>query len=62
VKGVAALVVAMADGKTPEDVLATDFEAQVEQLGLRNMLSSNRTQGIPNMIARIREAAARLVA
>jgi cysteine desulfuration protein SufE len=62
VKGVAALVVAMADGKTPEDVLATDFEGQVEQLGLRNMLSSNRTQGIPNMIARIREAAARLVA
>jgi len=29
---------------------------------LRNQLSSNRTQGVPNMIALIREAAARYAA
>ena len=62
VKGVAALIVAMADGKTPAEVLDTDFEGEVTRLGLRNMLSSNRTQGVPNMIARVREAAARLAA
>ena len=31
-------------------------------LDLRNQLSSNRTQGIPNMIALVRETAARLAA
>jgi cysteine desulfuration protein SufE len=61
-KGIVALVVAMADGKTPGEVLATDFEAAIDGLGLRQHLSSNRTQGLPNMIARVREAATRLAA
>ncbi len=61
-KGIVALVVAMADGKTAADVLATDFAGAIERLGLRQHLSSNRTQGLPNMIARVREAAARLAA
>ena len=61
-KGIVALVVAMADGKTAPDVLATDFEAAIDRLGLRQHLSSNRTQGLPNMIARVREAAGRLAA
>ncbi len=61
-KGIVALVVAMADGKTPAEVLKTDFEGAIERLGLRQHLSSNRTQGLPNMISRVREAARRLVA
>ncbi len=61
-KGIVALIVALADGKTPAEVLATDFEAMIARLGLRNHLSSNRTQGLPNMIARVREAALRLAA
>ena len=61
-KGIVALVVRMADGKTAADVLATDFEGTIERLGLRQHLSSNRTQGLPNMIARVREAATRLAA
>ena len=61
-KGIVALVVAMADGKPAAEVLATDFDAAIERLGLRQHLSSNRTQGLPNMIARVREAAARLAA
>jgi cysteine desulfuration protein SufE len=61
-KGIVALVVAMADGRTPPDVLRTDFEGAIERLGLRQHLSSNRTQGLPNMIARVREAATRLAA
>jgi cysteine desulfuration protein SufE len=61
-KGIVALVVAMADGRTPAEVLATDFEGAIDRLGLRRHLSSNRTQGLPNMIARVREAATRLAA
>lgn len=61
-KGIVALVVAMAERKTAEAVLATDFEGQIDALGLRQHLSSNRTQGLPNMIARVREAASRLAA
>lgn len=61
-KGIVALVVAMAEGRMAADVLSTDFEGAIDRLGLRQHLSSNRTQGLPNMIARVREAAARLVA
>ncbi len=59
-KGIVALIVALADGKSPEAVLATDFEGVIGELGLRAHLSSNRTQGVPNMIARVRAAATRL--
>ena len=61
-KGIVALVVAMADDKPAAEVLVTDFDAAIERLGLRQHLSSNRTQGLPNMIARVREAAHRLMA
>lgn len=61
-KGIVALVVSMAQGKQPAAVLATDFEGAIERLGLRQHLSSTRTQGLPNMIARVREAATRLAA
>lgn len=61
-KGIVALVVAMAEGRTAAEVLATDFEGAIDRLGLRQHLSSNRTQGLPNMIARVREAASRLAA
>lgn len=61
-KGIVALVVSMAEGKGPAAVLAMDFEGAIERLGLRRHLSSNRTQGLPNMIARVREAATRLAA
>jgi cysteine desulfuration protein SufE len=61
-KGIVAIIVALADGRPPADVLATDFEGEIARLGLRAQLSSNRTQGLPNMIARVREAATRLAA
>ena len=61
-KGIVALVVLMAEGKSPADVLSTDFEGAIDQLGLRQHLSSNRTQGLPNMISRVREAAGRRAA
>jgi cysteine desulfuration protein SufE len=58
-KGIIALVLKTVHGKTAADVLATDIEAELSPFDLKNQLSSNRTQGIPNMIALIRETAKR---
>ncbi len=41
------------------EILATDIESELAPFDLKAQLSSNRTQGIPNMIALIRETAAR---
>ena len=43
----------------PAEIAATDIEGALAPFDLRNQLSSNRTQGIPNMIALIRATAAR---
>lgn len=59
-KGIVALVLLAAQDRTPAEILATDFDAMLAPFDLKNQLSSNRTQGIPNMIALIRETAARL--
>lgn len=61
-KGIIALVLKTVDGKNAAEILDTDIEAGLEPFDLKNQLSSNRTQGIPNMIALIRETAARYVA
>jgi cysteine desulfuration protein SufE len=58
-KGIIALVLKTVHGKNAADVLATDIEAELSPFDLKNQLSSNRTQGIPNMIALIRETAQR---
>ena len=59
-KGIIALVLTAVQDKTPEEILATDIEGELGPFDLRNQLSSNRTQGIPNMIALIRQTAERL--
>ena len=59
-KGIIALVLATVQDRPAQAILATDIEATLAPFDLRNQLSSNRTQGIPNMIALIRETAARL--
>lgn len=58
-KGIIALVLAAVQNKPAAEVATTDIEAALAPFDLRNQLSSNRTQGIPNMIALIRETAAR---
>jgi cysteine desulfuration protein SufE len=61
-KGIIALVLLAVQDKPPQAILATDIEGELAPFDLRNQLSSNRTQGIPNMIALIRETAARQAA
>lgn len=58
-KGIIALVLKTVDGKNAAEILGTDIENALAPFDLKNQLSSNRTQGIPNMIALIRETAAR---
>jgi len=58
-KGIIALVLLTVQDRAPAEILATDIEAALAPFDLRNQLSSNRTQGIPNMIALIRETAGR---
>lgn len=61
-KGIVALILLAVQDRTPAEILTLDIDAALARFDLRNQLSSNRTQGIPNMIALIRETARRLAA
>ena len=61
-KGIVALVLSAVQDKPVAEVAQTDIAAALEPFDLRNQLSSNRTQGVPNMIALVRETAARFAA
>lgn len=58
-KGIIALVLLAVQDQPPGTILATDIPQELAPFDLSKQLSSNRTQGIPNMIALIRETAAR---
>jgi len=61
-KGIIALVLLAVQDRTPEEISALDIEGALAPFDLRAQLSSNRTQGIPNMIALIRATAKRYAA
>jgi len=61
-KGIIALILTAVQDRAPQEILAIDIERELAPFDLRNQLSSNRTQGIPNMIALIRQTAERLAA
>ncbi len=61
-KGIVALVLLAVQDRTPDEILSTDIEGALAPFDLKNQLSSNRTQGIPNMIALVRDTARRLAA
>ena len=58
-KGIIALVLQTVQDKSTGDILTTDIEDALAPFDLKNQLSSNRTQGIPNMISLIRQTAMR---
>ena len=60
-KGIIALVLSAVQDECPDAILATDMVAMLAPFDLKNQLSSNRTQGIPNMIALIRATAQRYI-
>ena len=61
-KGIVALVLAAVQDRPAADVAAADIAAELAPFDLARELSSNRTQGLPNMIALVRETAERLAA
>lgn len=58
-KGIIALVLLTVQDRTPAEISGTDIAGALAPFDLRNQLSSNRTQGIPNMIALIQATAER---
>ena len=61
-KGIVALVIAAVQDLPAAQVAALDIAGALAPFDLKNQLSSNRTQGVPNMIALVREHAARIAA
>ena len=58
-KGIIALVLLTVQDRPAAEIRDTDIAELLEPFDLKNQLSSNRTQGIPNMIALIRSTAER---
>ena len=61
-KGIVALVLSAVEDKPAADVARMDVAAALAPFELSKHLSANRTQGVPNMIALVRETAGRLAA
>ena len=59
-KGIISLLVRIYSGRTPQEILSSDFSV-VEKIGLKENLSPTRANGLVSMIQMIREIAARNV-
>ena len=57
-----ALVLSAVQDKPAQEVAQTDIAAQLAPFELSRHLSANRTQGVPNMIALVKETAERYAA
>ena len=57
VKGLVALVLMLADGRAPRTIDPQAIRDRLAALGLSKHLSSNRTQGLASIVARIGELA-----
>ena len=62
VKGLIAVLHALYEGRSAAGVLEVDAGAELGRLGLDDHLSSQRSNGLRAMVARIREVAARAAA
>ncbi|HEX6604098.1 MAG TPA: SufE family protein [Sphingomicrobium sp.] len=58
-KGIVALILSAVQDKPAAEVAALDVTAALAPFELGKHLSANRTQGVPNMIALVRETAER---
>lgn len=57
VRGLIAVLLALYSGRTAEEIVATDPEAAFARIGLREHLSSQRSNGLSSMVARMRSDA-----
>ncbi len=61
-KGIVALIIAAVQDRPAAEVAEMDIAEALAPFDLKNQLSSNRTQGVPNMIALVQAHAARIAA
>ena len=61
-KGIVALILSAVQDKPAAEVARMDVAEALAPFELRKHLSTNRTQGVPNMIALVRETAERYAA
>ena len=61
-KGIVALVLSAVQDKSAVEVAGIDIAEELAPFELRKHLSANRTQGVPNMIALVKETAERYAA
>lgn len=59
-KGIVALVLSAVQDRPSSEVAEADIAAELAPFDLSRQLSSNRTQGIPNMISLVRQTAQRM--
>ena len=59
-KGIVALVLSAVQDRPAAEVADADIAAELAPFDLSRQLSSNRTQGIPNMISLVRRTAERM--
>jgi cysteine desulfuration protein SufE len=59
-KGIVALVLAAVQDRRPQEIVDLDIAKELAPFDLKRELSSNRTQGVPNMIALVQDTARRL--
>lgn len=57
VRGLVAVVLRLLSGRTPRAILDFDIKAAFDRLGFSQSLSSQRTNGLASMVARIRRDA-----
>ena len=57
VRGLIAVLIALYDGLTVEDVLSVDASAELGRLGLNDHLSAQRSNGLRAMVQRIHDIA-----
>lgn len=55
-KGIISLLVRIYSGRTPEEILSSDFSV-VDRIGLKENLSPTRANGLVSMIAKIKQIA-----
>lgn len=58
-KGIVALVLSAVQDRQPSEIVGLDIAGALAPFDLGRQLSSNRTQGVPNMIALIQDTAKR---
>jgi len=61
-KGIVALILSAVQDKAAAQVAKMDIEEALAPFELRKHLSANRTQGVPNMIALVKQTAERFAA